>query len=370
MLATLVLVLGPLSLMPQEATTEVPSATPQAHPKTMEECEEEIKRIRKPIEDREASLIEIANNAGTTKEDKERARTAKARLDLLRHNRDIFDQLVGDAKLSGRLTEIKPELLENEFQVKAMRHPYSKGNFSWQVLGGVEFSEGQGSFSAPTGYARFIGDTAFKPTDEDRFTPRNWHALVDLAFSSIPVESQDGAGNDFIDSEKALTGSIGLDWLLYQHPASEDGYHTQVGIAGRVGLQTLREDPGQDLSSQNEFWGVGLTVRTSPLFRYSDPNPMPYAYATLTYCEYDTLNDHAFTFDGMIRFVPSQDSELKTEDPWGLFIGVRAIVNIDDGDDDLRFQVGVQDGLALLKDLFALPGKLVAGTSSEGSSDS
>ena len=57
--------------------------------------------------------------------------------------------------------------------------------------------------------------------------------------------------------------------------------------------------------------------------------------------------------------MPDQESERTTDDLWGLLIGMRAVVELDEGDDDLRFQVGVQDGLALLKDLFSLPSGLV-----------
>jgi hypothetical protein len=322
------------------------------------DCEKAALEVLVAALKRKAALVAVAADPTAEPSRREASRT---QLRVLEHNLDVFEQEIEESRVAGTLARLDADLFENEFKVKAMRHPYSKGNFSWEVLGGVEFSEADGLFSSPTGYARFIGDTAFRPGDKDRWTWRNLHALVDFAFASIPVEAVDSSSNEFIDSEKALTAALGFDWLFYQHPATEDGYHTQVGLAARAGLQTLDEDPGQDITSDNEFWGLGLTVRTSPLFRLSDPNPLPYAYGTLTYGAYDTLDERAVAFDGMIRFVPAQESELDNDDPWGLFIGVRAIVNMDEGDDDLRFQLGVQDGLALLKDLFALPGKLVSG---------
>ncbi len=287
-------------------------------------------------------------------------RALERKLELRSHNLGVFDDVLEHAQISGRLHELDANLLRNEFQVEALRHPYQRGNFSWQVLAGGEIAEDDDSFSSPTGYLRFVGDTAFRPTDESRGTWKNWHGVVDLALSTIPVED-DSTGTTFIESEKALTAAVGLDLYFYQHPPSEDGFRTQVGLTSRVGLQTLDDSAGTDLSSENEFWELGLAVRTSPRFRYSDPNPLPYAYAALTYGEYDTLEDHVFAFDGMIRFVPDEESALDNEDPWGLFIGMRALVNVDDGDDDLRFQFGVQDGLALVKDLFRLPTQLFSG---------
>lgn len=272
-----------------------------------------------------------------------------------------FDTVIRDADRSGKKGRLDPTLLRREFEVNALRHPYTMGNFSWQLLAGAEFSENENSFSSPTAYVRFIGDTAFDPQSEDRFSLGNWHSVVDVSFSSIPVQ-EGSMNNQFIESEKALTGSVGMDWYFYQHPQSLDGHHTQVGISGRVGLQSTKVEDDSDLTSDNEFWGVGLTVRTCPIFRYSDPNPPAYAYGTIMYGEYDTLEDHALTFDGMIRFLPGPDSS--TDKPIGLFIGMRAIVNLRDGDDDLRFQIGVQDGLALLEKLFSLPKALFLGEGS------
>ncbi|NOT31028.1 MAG: hypothetical protein HOP15_11320, partial [Planctomycetes bacterium] len=146
---------------------------------------------------------------------------------LLEHDRDAFDELIAHAEVSG--DELDVELLKNEFKVEALRHPYQRGNFSWQVLAGGEISEGNDSFSSPTGYLRFVGDTAFRPTDnardpdKNRGSYRNWHGVVDLALSTIPVEDDSTPGTTFIESEKALSAAVGLDLYFYQHPPSEDG---------------------------------------------------------------------------------------------------------------------------------------------------
>lgn len=301
--------------------------------------------------------------ADTANQEQKKSRLERKKR-LLEHDRAAFDEAVAHAEVSGN-NRLDLELLKNEFKVEALRHPYRRGNFSWQVLAGGEISEGNDSFSSPTAYARFVGDTAFYPTDTAHGSYKNWHGVVDLAFSTIPVED-DSTGTSFIESEKALSAAVGLDLYFYQHLPSEDGFRTQVGVTSRVGLQTLDDNSGTNLPTENEFWEFGLAVRTSPCFRYSDPNPLPYAYAAITYGEYDTLDDHVFGFDGMIRFVPDEESALDSDDPWGLFIGMRALVNIDDGDDDLRFQFGVQDGLAFVKDLFSLPTKLFAGEGDAG----
>lgn len=270
---------------------------------------------------------------------------------LLRHNLAHWHRVQAAATSATTTPALDSALLDNEFLVQALRHPYTKGNFSWQVLAGAEMSNRDASFSSVNGYARFIGDTAFYPESQQRCAPKNVHGIVDLSFSTIPVQ---GSTSTFVESEKALTGAVGLDWLFAQTKQSADGYRIQGGPAVRVGVQSIDgqlDDLGAGGGSGQEFWGVGLTIRTAPAFRYSDRNPMPYAYLTLLWGEYDTLSGHAFTADGVIRFVPDQASELKSKDPWGLFIGLRAVVN-EEGDDDLRFQAGVQDGLALLKDLF------------------
>lgn len=291
-------------------------------------------------------------------------KSIEAQIELLKHNHAHWHRVQAGMVLksaettsSGRSPSgqkpnvLDPELLENEFLVQALRHPYTKGNFSWQVLAGAEMSNRNASFSSVSGYARFLGDTAFAPESRGCFTPGNVHGIVDISFSTIPVQD---STTSFAESKKALTGSVGLDWLMLQSKQGADGHRIQGGIAGRLGVQSI-DGQLDDLSvgggSGQEFWGVGMTIRTSPAFRYSDRNPMPYAYLTILWGEYDTLSGHAFTFDGVIRFVPDQQSELTANDPWGLFVGLRAVVN-PDGDDDLRFQVGVQDGLALLKDIF------------------
>lgn len=260
-------------------------------------------------------------------------------------NSKHFDEVVQRAKWDK--SKLKKDVLLNEFSVDARRQAYSKGRFSWQVLAGVEMRNSGASFSELNEYVRFLGDTSFAGSPGAR---GQLHGIVDLSLSTIPVgETED---RPFLDSEKAFTGSLGVDYLPLEFDRTLDGHQGSAGFAARGGLQILEDDPSND-SSNNEFWAVGLTFRTAPVFRYSDPNPVPYAFATILYGDYDTLDDHALTFDGLIRFVSPDVSP--TDNPWGLFVGARAIVNFDEGDDDLRLQVGVEDGLALLKDLFELP---------------
>ena len=172
--------------------------------------------------------------------------------------------------------------------------------------------------------------------------------------------SAEGDAADFIQSEKAFTGAIGIDWLPIDGKVTHDGSVTSLGLSARSGLQMINaQDEDDSIDSENEFWNVGLTFRTGPAYRFTDPNPLPYAYASVLWGKYDAIGDHAITLDGMIRFVPDRGrKQADGDDPWGLFIGVRAVVDLDEGDDDLRLQVGVQDGLAFLRDIFSLTNSL------------
>ena len=56
---------------------------------------------------------------------------------------------------------------------------------------------------------RFLGDTAFRPGAGSGTDLKNFHGIVDISLASIPVANSKDS-EDFIDTEKSFTGSVGL----------------------------------------------------------------------------------------------------------------------------------------------------------------
>ncbi len=220
------------------------------------------------------------------------------------------------------------------------------GRFSPTLLGGVVLSQEHGGFSQSDLYLRFIGDTAWGyPTDWTNgcWFDTNWfnlHSQIDVALTSIPTEDagadqQPDTFDDFIKSEKAYVGAVGLDYRPFG-VSVVGGHRLSFGLRGTAGIQSISNHKNSANNADQVNYFVGGGLRVADTIEPSDPkkalfNPPVHHSIDILYSRYENIDEPRLTVDAQLRF--------QSENHCTYFVGTRAILG--KGEDDLQVTLGI-----------------------------
>jgi hypothetical protein len=243
------------------------------------------------------------------------------------------------------------QALSEAFLSRAQTAEDNWGRFRADLLGGVVVSQRNGDFSQTSVYLRFVGDTAWgnpwkvaeESRDKVRANSSDFHTWIDLSLVPIPTEKPATSGTttqEVVDSKKAATGSLGMDWRFVQLP-DIGGHRFFVGPTARAGIQTITEDnsaaKSTGVNTVNNYFGGGIRLGEylpSLTAREGEPkfNPKLFRYVDVTYGNYQNFGTKRVTVEAMLRFKPT-DSDIS------YFIGSRGIFG--PGKDDLQIMAGI-----------------------------
>jgi hypothetical protein len=221
---------------------------------------------------------------------------------------------------------------------EALSDALSLGRFTFEFLGGAEFSQDRNEFSEVNLYLKFCGDTGWRRESEHAPACGDFadvHTLIDLSLASIPTEQEEPGSGEFVTSKKAVTFAFGVESRAIKlNPVDEHSLF--LGPLARGGFQTLTEpaEANEDVDSVNSFWGVGL--RMGDYADLAQFNPPLQRYVEVYYGGYEAFGAQRWTFDALLR----------TDAASGFFVGAKAIVG--PGQDDVRVFAGFALNLGAL----------------------